>query len=135
MASCDKCSLDYFQVSAEFYNNDPKSLSFLQSHCVLPSEAICSHCSSKCTYREDQYIWRCRKSTIIPKTKKRSFCDFSVSDSKGTFIAHTYIPPWKILLFIKHFLRHLWDHRTLLLCLNISSKISVDWRSFCSEVC
>ena len=31
MAACDKCSFDYFQVIAEFYNNDAKSLSFLRS--------------------------------------------------------------------------------------------------------
>ena len=62
MAACDKCSLDYFQVIAEFYNKTTKSLSFLRSHCILPSEIICPHCTSKCTYREDQRIWRCRKS-------------------------------------------------------------------------
>ena len=47
MAACDKCSFDYFQVIAEFYNNDTKSLSFLRSHSVLPSEIICPHCSSE----------------------------------------------------------------------------------------
>ena len=135
MVACDKCSFDYFQVIAEFYNNDAKSLSFLRSHSVLPSEIICPHCSSQCNYREDQRIWRCRKSSVIPKTKKRRYCDFSVSDSKGTFLDHSYIAPWKVLLFINHFLSHLWDHRTVLSCLNISSKTSVDWRSFCSEVC
>ena len=43
MAACDKCSFDYFQVIAEFYNNDTKSLAFLRSHRVLPSEIICPH--------------------------------------------------------------------------------------------
>ena len=47
MAACDKCSFDHFQIIAEFYNNDGKSLSFLRSHSVLPSEIICQHCSSK----------------------------------------------------------------------------------------
>ena len=98
MAACDKCSFDYFQVIAEFYNNDAKSLSFLRSHSVSPSEIICPHCSSQCSYREDQRVWRCRKSSVIPKTKKRRYCDFSVSDSKGTFLDHSYIAPWKVLL-------------------------------------
>ena len=31
MAACDKCSFGYFQVIAEFYNIDAKSLSFLRS--------------------------------------------------------------------------------------------------------
>ena len=70
MAACDKCSFDHFQVIAEFYNNDVMSLSFLRSHSVLPSEIICPHCSFKCINREDQRIWCCRKSSVIPKTKK-----------------------------------------------------------------
>ena len=43
MAACDKCSFDYFQVIAEFYNNDAKSLVFFRPHSVLPSEIICPH--------------------------------------------------------------------------------------------
>ena len=77
MAACDNCSFDYFQVIAEFYNNHAKSLSFLRSHSVSPSEIICPHCSFKCIYREDQRI--------------RQYCDFSVSDSKGTFLDHTEV--------------------------------------------
>ena len=119
MAACDKCSFDYFQVIPEFYNNDAKSLAFLRSHSVLPSEIICPHCS-QCNYREDQRVRRCRKSSVIPKTKKQRYCDFSVSDSKGTFLDHSYIASWKVLLFINQFLSHLWDHRTVVSCLNIS---------------
>ena len=68
VAACDKCSLGYFQVIAEFYNNDTKSLSFPRFHCVLASEVIHPHCNSKCTYCEDQRIWRYRKSrsSVIP---------------------------------------------------------------------
>ena len=135
MAPCDKCSLDYFQAIAEFYNNDARALTYLRDHSVLPSEVICPHCSSQCSYREDQRVWRCRKSSVIPKSSKRRRCGFSVSDSKGTFLDHTYIAPWKVLLFINHFLSHLWDHKTVIKCLNISSKTSVDWRCICSEVC
>ncbi|GFN87472.1 hypothetical protein PoB_001397800 [Plakobranchus ocellatus] len=37
-------------------------------------------------------------------------------------------------LFINHFLSYTWDHKTILDCLQFSSKTSVDWRSFCCEV-
>ena len=89
MAACDKYSFHYFQVIAEFYNNDAKSLAFFRSHSVLPSEVICPHCLSQCNYREDQSVWRCRKSSVVPKSKKRRFCGFSVSDYKGSFLDHT----------------------------------------------
>ena len=91
MAACDKCSFNYFHVISEFYDNDAKPLSFLRSHSVLSSEIICPYCFSQCNYREDQSVWRCRKSSVIPKTKKRRFCDFS-----------SYIAQWKVLLFINH---------------------------------
>ena len=41
----------------------------------------------------------------------------------------------KILIFINHFLSHLWDHKTIQTCLGLSSRIIVDWRVFCAEVC
>ena len=72
MAPCDKCSLDYFQAIAEFYNNDARALTYLRDHSVLPSEVICQHCSSQCSYREDQRVWRCRKSSVIPKSTKKT---------------------------------------------------------------
>ena len=73
-----------FQVIAEFYNKNAKSLSFSRSHSVLPSEIICPHFSSQCNYREYQRVWRCRKTSVISKTKKRQYWDFFVFDSKGT---------------------------------------------------
>ena len=97
MAACDKCSFcsfDYYQVIAEFYNNDAKSLAFFRSHSVLPAEIICPHCFSNCNYREDQSVWHCRKSSVVPKSKKRRFCGFSVSDYKGTFLDNSNIAPW-----------------------------------------
>ena len=97
MAPCDKCSLDYFQAIAEFYNNEARALTYLRDHSVLPSEVICPDCSSQCSYREDQRVWRCRKSSVIPKSSKRRRCGY------------TYIAPWKVLLYINHFLSHLWD--------------------------
>lgn len=44
------------------------------------------------------------------------------------------IPPWKIVLFVNHFLSQLWDHRTVFECIELSTSTSVDWRSFCCEV-
>ena len=72
--------------------------------------------------------------TLIPKTKKRRYCNFSVSDYKETFLDHSNCDPWKILSFIASFVDQMWNHKTVLDNLCISSKTSVDWCSFCSEV-
>ena len=37
-------------------------------------------------------------------------------------------------LFVNHYHSHIWDHRVILEGLNISSRTSVDWRLFYSEV-
>lgn len=102
---------------------------------MLPTEVSCPKCLQPCSFREDQHLWSCKTSTIIPHTKKRRYCSYSVSDYKGTFLDRTHIPPWKLILFVNHFLSHLWDHKTVIDCLQFSTKSSVDWRSFCSEVC
>lgn len=70
----------------------------------------------------------------IEKKKKRRYCNFTTSDYKGTFLQDCRIPPWKIILFVNHWLSKHWDHATRVKCLKISTKTSVDWRSFCSEV-
>ena len=131
--SCQSCSFNYYNCIVQFFENDEKSMEFLRSHGVLPTTVTCPHCKSLCTYRKDQKTWRCRKRISVPKSKKTT-CSFTISDFKGSFLHNTNIPPWKIVLFVNHYLSHVWDHRVMLECLNISSRTSVDWRSFCSEV-
>ena len=70
----------------------------------------------------------------MPK-KKKKLCGFSVSRFKGTFLAQSRISPSKLRTFFTHFLSSHWDHVTVVEELGISSRTSVDWRSFCSEVC
>ena len=69
----------------------------------------------------------------MPKSKKTTR-SFTISDFKGSFSNNTNIPLWKIVLFVNHYFSHIWHHRVILECLNISLRTSVDWRSFCSEV-
>ena len=95
----------------------------------------CPKCSKDCELREDRNLWPCTGYVQVPKKKKRTYCGYSVSDFKGSFLCGTHIPPWKIVLFINHYLSHLWDHKTVIDCLGLSSRSSVDWRSFSSEVC
>ena len=61
-------------------------------------------------------------------------CGFSVSDRKGTFLDRIRFSPWKMVLFVNHFLSRYWDHKGEMESLHLSSATSVDWRSFCCEV-
>ena len=58
-----------------------------------------------------------------------------MSDYKGTFLCGNHIAAWKIVLFVNHFLSHLRDHKTIFQYLGFFTNSSIDWRSFCSEVC
>ena len=126
------CSMDYYSAIVFFHSNEERAIKFLREHGVLPTSVKCSKCKSNCTLREDKGVWRCHKRTT--KDSMRVRCGFAIQDRKGTFLEDARIPAWKIILFVNHFLSHLWDHRTVTKNLGISMKTSVDWRSFCSEV-
>lgn len=132
---CEGCQVTYFQCIARFFEKNDISRQFLREHGVLSSVVHCPKCEKECSLREDgQYIWRCSGSVKIAKTKRRRYCDYSVSDFNGTFLENTKVPAWKIILFVNHWLSKHWDHSTVIKCLSITSHTSVDWRSFCSEV-
>ena len=135
MSLCEGCSRDYFQCIVDFHSQIEKSVEFLRNHGVLPLSIECPKCHNQCIHREDgQKIWRCTASKKIPKTKKRRYCDFSTSDYKGTFLQNSSIPAWKVILFVNHWLSNNWNHKMVIKCLKFSTRTSVDWRSFCSEV-
>ena len=71
---------------------------------------------------------------VIRNTRKGRSCGFSVSDRKGTFLDRIRYPPWKMMLFVNHFLSRYWDHKGVMESLHLSSATSVDWRSFCCEL-
>ncbi|XP_037779366.1 uncharacterized protein LOC119575901 [Penaeus monodon] len=55
------------------------------------------------------------------------------SDYTGTFLQGTHLEPFKVVLFVNHWLQKHWDHETVIKCIGISKTSSVGW-SFCSEV-
>ena len=132
MASCDTCSYTYFSAISNFFENDDSIVRFLRDHKVLPNEVVCPKCGAQCIHLEDQNIWRCTSTYVIQNTRKS--CGFSVSDRKGTFLDRIRFPPWKMVLFVNHFLSRYWDHKGVMESLHLSSATSVDWRSFCCEV-
>lgn len=136
MSACDHCSYNHYKAIKVFYEEPETSVDFLRRHGVLPTVVSCTRCNKNCTFREQGRTgeWRCNSTFRIPKTKKRRHCSFYASDYKGTFLQNSHIPPWKVILFVNHWLSKRWDHQTVTSCLNITPKTSVNWRSFCSEV-
>ena len=128
MASCDSCSYTYFSAISNVFENDDSSVRFLRD-LVLPNEVVCPKCGAQCIYREDQNIWRCTSTYVIRNTRKRRSCGFSVSDRKGTFLDRIRFPPWKMVLFVNHFLSRYWDHKGVMESLHLSSATYVNWRS------
>ena len=133
-ACCEGCTTDYFACIATFYNNNELSIEFLRKHGVLPTAVICPKCDAKCSFREVGRMWRCRQSQAIPNSKKRLYCSFSVSDYKDTFMHNVQLAPWKVILFVNHFLSKHWEHSTVTNCLKISPTTSVDWKTLCNKV-
>ncbi|XP_027218228.1 uncharacterized protein [Penaeus vannamei] len=131
---CAACENNYFDFLAKYHRNNEASLQYLRDHGVLPVDVQCPHCKTPCHYRKDRHQWVCGAWTKIAKTKRRKQCNFTVSDYKGTFLSGTRLEPFQILSFVNHWLSKHWDHQTVIGCLHIAERTSVDWRSFCSEV-
>ena len=131
--SCDvACDINYLEANFYFYNQDDAALDFLRKHRVLPRSVRCPKCDLDCVLRAGS--WRCPGNTKIKKTKRFKRCTFKRRDFKGTFLERSHLKPWKIVLFANQWLSKHWDHHTVVKCLKITRKTSVDWRSFCSEV-
>ena len=125
---CSGCDLKYFEAISKFYKNNDAYVDFLRIHGVFPNNVSCPHCNKLCNYRSDKHQWRCVSTFSIPKTKKRKYFNFVVSDYKGSFLSGTNLEPWKIVLFIFSFCDHTWNHKTVIENLSISSKTSVNFR-------
>ena len=134
MSCTSVCKLGFLRGIKRFLDDDEESLNFLRQHGVIPYQVKCPRCKEDCVLT-DRGLFRCNRKIVKPKTKKRKLCGFSVSQFKGTFLSQARIKPSKLLVFICYFLSKNWNHQTLIEELEISSKTSVDWRSFCSEVC
>ena len=135
IASCFDCASDYYSLVTNFFVKDEAFLTFLCEHRVLLTSVECPNCQVPCAYQEDKHQWCCKRSVVVPEKKSNAIGVVLLPDYEGTFLEQCCIPPWKVLLFINHFLSHLWDHNTVLECLKISWHTAVDWHLFYSEAC
>ena len=122
---CESCELNYMFVIGKYHGgifpgHDKFAIQFFREHGVLPLSVQCPKCNKSLLYREDRHKWYCTSTVPIPKTKKRRRCGYEVSDFKGSFLDGTHLPPWKILLFVNHWVRKIWDHHTIIDSLEIS---------------
>lgn len=132
---CSECAPLHHEVIKRYWRNDRRSLKLLRTHGVLPTQVPCENCKEVCYYREEKHLWRCTRSHFKPKSKKRKKCNFSVSDFRGTFLSNTQLKPWQIVCFVNLWVQKHFDHAVAMKNLSICLKTSIDWRSFCSEVC
>ncbi|XP_068217274.1 uncharacterized protein [Palaemon carinicauda] len=136
VSTCRGCSHHYFKAIAKFYGGFHGSVvnKFLKEHCVLPDTWKCPKCQSVLAYRKDKHIYYCNSSVKIPKSRKRRRCGYTVSEYKGTLLEGSHLEPWKLILFVSHWLSRRWSHDTVIEELKIATNTSVEKRNFCSEV-
>ena len=134
-ALCCGCPAVIGRIFQTCFENNEASTAFLRAHGVLPSTEQCPRCGKDCIYRKDKHLWRCNGSTVIPKTKKRRRCNYTISDYHGSFLERVKLQPWQIVIFVYYWVQKTFKHSIVLRNVQISLETSVDWRSFCSEVC
>ena len=132
---CSGCNWEEYNLVSVAFHNSERAIDIFRAHGVLPASVTCPSCGLKCTYYEDRRLWRCTGHSRVGKKKRRRSCTFSVSDNNGTFLERTRLEPWQVLLFINLFITKRWSHGAAVRNIGISLATSVDWRSFCAEVC
>lgn len=135
---CAGCDIPSWQVISRFHgdvdDNQQAAIKFFREHGVLPQKVLCERCKIPCRWRERCHMWYCCQYRQFHRQKKKRMCNFTVSDYKGTFLEGAHLPPWKILLFINHWLGGNWNHDTILENLKISAGTSIQYRIWCSRV-
>ena len=130
---CSGCELSEYDIIENFHKKNSSAIKFLENHGVLPKEVWCPTCKTKCDFREEKNIFVCRN--IIRGKKGKKKCSYSISKFTGTFMERSKLPAYKIVLFVNIFVRKHFSHDIVIENLQINKSTSVDWRSFCSEVC
>ncbi|XP_045112256.1 uncharacterized protein LOC123505164 [Portunus trituberculatus] len=135
---CGGCDLPSWEIFGKFHGqipgNSANALQFLREHGVLPSRVWCPRCGVPCHLRKDSPRWYCSSYTVDKNSRKRIRCNFSISDYKDTFFERAHVEPWKVVLFVNHWLRKHWDHAEVINNLKFSTETSVQWRKNCSLV-
>ena len=103
MAGCGGCAPVYYRCITDIFENDDAAKAVLRRHGVLPSSVDCPRCQKPCNLNNDG-VWRCSESHVVPKTRKRRYCGFRITDKKGTFLDHCHLPTWKVVLFVNHWI-------------------------------
>ena len=131
---CTGCRWEEYELVSVAFHNDERASDIFRAHGVLPSSVTCPSCDRPCTYYEHRRLWRCTRSSKA-RNKRRRSCSFSVSDNNGTFLERTHLNPWQVLVFINLFIQKRFSHNAAKRNARIGLQTSVDWRSFCAEVC
>ncbi|XP_068210958.1 uncharacterized protein [Palaemon carinicauda] len=137
--TCSLCSMKYYESIRRFHSDyhgtqEERATNFLREHLVLPRSVQCPKCNAALYFREEKHTWYCKTSVRIPKTKKRKYCNYSVSDYKGTFLQNLHLPPWKIILLVNYWLYKHCDTQFLMENLGLSPNTIIEYKSLCSEV-
>ena len=123
---CEGCPRGIGSIFQTCFENNEASIAFLRSHGVLPTSVQCPTCKRDCIFREDKHLWRCTNSYVIPKTKKRRLCNYTISDYHGTFLERVRLQPWQIVIFVYYWVQKIFTHYTVLRNVQITLETSVD---------
>ena len=88
--TCANCFVNYRDFIVHYYGHVDRIIKYCQDHGVIKSECYCPHCNSKCRIDINKKAFRCDKSYVANK-KKRKRCNFKVSICKGTWFDNSHI--------------------------------------------
>ncbi|XP_032592125.1 uncharacterized protein LOC6562580 isoform X3 [Drosophila grimshawi] len=135
---CTGCQLlahDFMEIILD----DDKLTDFLIGHGVICAEKFCEICSKPCRLvkLKDNLVYRCRRTRIIAKNKKRkkAACDFMQSVRNNTYFSGSQLSIRDICLFMHYEMIEISPITEFLKQeFNCSTDTVINWRHYLREV-
>ena len=134
MCECSlRCDLGVIDFCVEYCGQTEKLIKLYQEHRVIATTLVCPTCNSEARVDFRRKAWRCDK-TYIANKKKRRPCNYFQSLYKGTWLSNAKLDLETNIKFVQLYLRENFTLKNTIAELHLSDKTVVDWCSFMREV-
>ncbi|XP_066946384.1 uncharacterized protein [Macrobrachium rosenbergii] len=130
--TCVNCYLCYGDFCVTFTGKIDLLIELCQRHGVLLSSLNCPTCDEECRIDLKKLAFRCDKSYVANKRRKR--CGFFMSVFKGTWFAKSHLDMETNLKFVVLWLQDWFSFKVAETELKLPHMTIADWARFCREV-
>ena len=119
-------------IFIRYFGHSDLLIDLAKDHGLILNSINCVKCERPCRIDYNKKWFRCDKSVVRNRRRKR--CSYNVSIFNNTWFAKSHLDIETNLLFVNLFLRKYFSYQVIRDELKLSDKTITDWSSFCREV-